>query len=174
MKATVASLFLASLAAGAIAAEKANLVQASDFTPAKLQAFNAPNAVSMSTLRERKVEQKERDRAAGVYDNNRYKKARATKCKNGKAGEYSCNNIDLLGFLRHQDLGSVAREGNDIWGMCQLDFAATPFILTKISRMDRLLQRPRVCSGWPGRRHCLCRGQEERQPYVPRPPAHPD
>ncbi|KFH46043.1 hypothetical protein ACRE_031620 [Hapsidospora chrysogenum ATCC 11550] len=113
MKASILSVFLASLATGALAEMR---IKSGEVTPQQLQAFNAPNAVSMSTLRERKINQLEKDRAAGVYDKNRYKKSGGKKCKDGKAGEYSCNKIDMLGFLRHQDMGSHAREGNDIWG----------------------------------------------------------
>lgn len=115
MKASILSVFLASLATGALGEMR---IKSGDVTAQQLQAFNAPNAVSMSALRERKVNQMEKDRAAGAYDKNRYKKSGPRKCKNGKAGEYSCNKVDLLAFLRHQDLGSEARAGNDIWGMC--------------------------------------------------------
>ena len=45
-----------------------------------------------------------------------YKVASTTACVDGKAGGYSCNNVDLKGFLRHQDLGSRTRVGNDVWG----------------------------------------------------------
>ena len=36
-------------------------------------------------------------------------------CTNGKAGEYECNNVDLLSFVPLSDLGSYWN-GNDIWG----------------------------------------------------------
>ncbi|KAG5795854.1 hypothetical protein H9Q69_005072 [Fusarium xylarioides] len=54
---------------------------------------------------------------AGVFDKDRYKVlSSGTPCADGKAGGYSCNKIDLLGFLRHQDMGSRTRVGNDVWG----------------------------------------------------------
>lgn len=36
-------------------------------------------------------------------------------CRGGIAGEYECNNIDLLSFVPLEDLGSKG-DGNDIWG----------------------------------------------------------
>lgn len=83
----------------------------------QLSAQSAPNAVSMSVMKELKTQQREQDRKEGVFALDRYVAQGATKCSNGKAGEYMCNNIDLKGFLRHQDMGSSQREGNDLWGM---------------------------------------------------------
>ncbi|EGS22392.1 uncharacterized protein CTHT_0019230 [Thermochaetoides thermophila DSM 1495] len=44
-------------------------------------------------------------------------------CINGKAvlstkgnNTYSCRNVDLHAFLSHEDLGSQAKAGNDVWG----------------------------------------------------------
>lgn len=112
MKASIASIFLAGLATGAAAQS----IKASDFKANTLKASSAPNAVAMSTLRQRKESQFEKDRAAGMYDIDRYAASGAEACVDGYAGEYQCNNIDLKGFLRHQDVGSRTREGNDIWG----------------------------------------------------------
>jgi choice-of-anchor B domain-containing protein len=39
-----------------------------------------------------------------------------TPCRNDKAGEYQCNNINLISFLSHEDVGSANKVGNDIWG----------------------------------------------------------
>jgi choice-of-anchor B domain-containing protein len=39
----------------------------------------------------------------------------AIPCVDGKAGVYSCNNIDLLSFVSISDMGGKS-EGNDIWG----------------------------------------------------------
>lgn len=51
----------------------------------------------------------------GVFDLDQYDSSRApTSCVNGKAGEYQCSNVDLISFLRHQDMGSSARKGNDV------------------------------------------------------------
>ena len=38
-----------------------------------------------------------------------------TPCVDGKAGEYECENVDLLSFVPLQELGSTGN-GNDIWG----------------------------------------------------------
>ncbi|KAI6778455.1 uncharacterized protein J7T54_005361 [Emericellopsis cladophorae] len=119
MKASFASIFLAGLVTSAAAQDfKAAefKVQASDFKANELKASSAPKAVAMSTLRQRKESQFEKDRADGMYKKNRYEVASATECVDGKAGEYSCNNIDLKGFIRHQDTNSRTREGNDVWG----------------------------------------------------------
>ncbi|CAH0051354.1 unnamed protein product [Clonostachys solani] len=107
MKATLSSLAIATLASSAVAQL---------FNADTLKASSAPKAVSMATLKQRKVEQREKDVANGLFDVDRYEATSATPCVDGKAGEYSCNNVDLLGFLRHQDVGSRTREGNDIWG----------------------------------------------------------
>ncbi|TLD06508.1 uncharacterized protein PgNI_08029 [Pyricularia grisea] len=87
MKATLSSVLLAALA-GSVVAEKINTSQ---FNAQFLQAYTAPNAVEMSAMG-------------------------ATPCVDGKAGEYQCNGLDLMGFLRHQDMGSRTRVGNDVWG----------------------------------------------------------
>ncbi|KAL3959211.1 hypothetical protein ACCO45_007373 [Purpureocillium lilacinum] len=58
---------------------------------------------------------------AGLFDPGRYKIQEATKCQGGKAGEYSCKNVDLLGHLTHETMGSQTRAGNDIWGWTHTD-----------------------------------------------------
>ncbi|KAL4814971.1 hypothetical protein BDW67DRAFT_165040 [Aspergillus spinulosporus] len=73
-------------------------------------------AETMEYLMSLKQQSRERARAQGLFDINRYPDEGAKKCKNGKAGEYSCENVDLLSFLSHQALGSATREGNDVWG----------------------------------------------------------
>lgn len=106
MKAGVASLILSSIA-GTMAA----------LGPDQLRASNAPNAVSMDVLKQKKLDQHSADREAGVFDLDRYVPKKNVKCKaNGKAAGYACKNIDLVEFLRHQDMASTTREGNDIWG----------------------------------------------------------
>jgi choice-of-anchor B domain-containing protein len=109
---TFASFLLGALATGAVAQE----IQASSYNAKTLKASSAPNALSMSVIKDRKESQREQERADGVFDLNRYKKTGAAACTDGKAGEYKCKNVDLKGFLRHQDVGSRTREGNDIWG----------------------------------------------------------
>lgn len=43
-------------------------------------------------------------------------------CVNGHAGEYECNNIDLLSYINFSDLGCGNNaEGNDIWGWTNPD-----------------------------------------------------
>jgi len=120
MKASLASIFLAAgLATSAVAQDfRASefKVQAKNFKAAELKAASAPNAVAMSTLRQRKESQFSKDKASGMYEKDKYQVSSATECIDGKAGEYSCNNIDLKGFIRHQDTNSRTREGNDVWG----------------------------------------------------------
>ena len=113
MKASIASILFAGLATGAAAQS----IKAANFKADALKATSAPNAVAMSTMRQRKVAQFEKDKANGMYDVDRYEATGAMACTDGKAGEYQCNNIDLKGFLRHQDTNSRTRVGNDIWGM---------------------------------------------------------
>lgn len=74
-------------------------------------------AEPMSVLRQKKLDLWSAQSEAGVFDINRYAAQAATSCVNGKAGEYQCKNVDLVSFLRHQDMGSSTRRGNDVWGM---------------------------------------------------------
>lgn len=108
------------------------------FNADTLSAKSAPNAVSMATLRQRKAEQRQRDAAGGFFDVDRYEAVGPSSCEDGKAGEYLCNNVDLLGFMRHQDTGSQTREGNDIWG---IDATLSPDLLRNAlltaCRLDR-------------------------------------
>jgi hypothetical protein len=118
MKASLTSLLLATLAGSAVA--QTQKINTAKFNEDYLRASSAPNAIGMKELRQRKMALHESEAAAGVFDKDRYKVlSSATPCSGGKAGEYSCNNVDLLGFLRHQDMGSRTRVGNDIWGMFQ-------------------------------------------------------
>ncbi|OAA72079.1 hypothetical protein LEL_09314 [Akanthomyces lecanii RCEF 1005] len=110
MKAPAVTLILAGLVAGLVT-PSSNLA----FSAQQLAAQSAPNAVSMASMQSLKMQQRESDRAAGMYAADRYAAQAAAKCSNGKAGEYSCRNVDLAGFLRHQDTGSGQREGNDLW-----------------------------------------------------------
>lgn len=117
MKASLASVLLATLAGTAVA-QNPQRINTAKFDEGYLRASNAPHAIGMGQLRQRKMALHESQAAAGVFDKDRYKTlSSGTSCSNGKAGEYSCNNIDLKGFLRHQDTGSRTRVGNDIWGM---------------------------------------------------------
>lgn len=116
MRGSITSLVLAALTATALAGptriSKADAVVG----PAELEAYNAPNAISMEKSKQMKIDQQARDERAGAFAENRYILQPATACKDGKAGEYSCNKLDLKGFLRHQDMQSRSRRGNDVWG----------------------------------------------------------
>ncbi|GAO20155.1 hypothetical protein UVI_02060720 [Ustilaginoidea virens] len=74
-----------------------------------LAAADSPLAVSIEEVMEAKLSHKERDITASVFDEDRYTPQGATPYRNGNSGEYSCENVDLRGFLRHQDLGSETR-----------------------------------------------------------------
>ena len=75
----------------------------------------ASAAASMAELKELKMATWSAQAEAGVYDVDRYQAlAATTPCVNGKAGEYRCNKVDLVSFLRHQDMGSSTRKGNDV------------------------------------------------------------
>ncbi|KAK2616953.1 hypothetical protein QQS21_000042 [Conoideocrella luteorostrata] len=58
---------------------------------------------------------------AGVFAKNKYKSMGPTRCKDGHAGEYGCQNVDVQASLTHEALGSSTREGNDIWGWTSPD-----------------------------------------------------
>ncbi|RDW67281.1 uncharacterized protein DSM5745_09147 [Aspergillus mulundensis] len=73
-------------------------------------------AETMEYLMSLKQQSRDRARAQGLFNLNRYPDQGYKKCTNGTAGEYSCGNVDLLSFLSHQALGSSTREGNDVWG----------------------------------------------------------
>ncbi|GES58635.1 regulatory P-domain-containing protein [Aspergillus terreus] len=88
---------------------------------ASLATASFEGEAKMSHLMSLKMQSRERARASGLFQVNRYMDRGATKCKNGKAGEYSCDNVDLNAFLSHQAMGSVTREGNDIWGWTSAD-----------------------------------------------------
>jgi len=75
---------------------------------------------SMEAMKLLKQQTWDAQRAAGAFDIDRYSRQAATRCTDGKAGEYSCDNVDLVSFLRHQDMGSSTRQGNDIWGKFQV------------------------------------------------------
>lgn len=42
-------------------------------------------------------------------------------CTNGKAGEFECNNVDLLAHIPLDDMSSLPGAGNDIWGHVDLN-----------------------------------------------------
>ncbi|KAG5820373.1 hypothetical protein H9Q74_000630 [Fusarium xylarioides] len=115
MKASITSLLLATLAGSAVA--QTQRINTAKYNEDYLRAKSAPHAIGMGELKQRKMALHESEAAAGVFDKDRYKVlSSGTPCTDGKAGGYSCNKIDLLGFLRHQDMGSRTRVGNDVWG----------------------------------------------------------
>lgn len=75
----------------------------------------------MEAMMSHKTAVRAQQRAKGMFDLDRYASSSATKCVNGKAGEYQCNNVDLLDHLTYQQQGSKQREGNDIWGWTSPD-----------------------------------------------------
>ncbi|KAK3316898.1 hypothetical protein B0H66DRAFT_592991 [Apodospora peruviana] len=81
-------------------------------------------AGTMEEVMEIKTRQWEAAKARGLFGGSKlYKKlSQHQPCINGRAGRgkgqesYRCNNVDLHGFLSHEDLGSPAVFGNDVWG----------------------------------------------------------
>lgn len=72
---------------------------------------------TMNRLMAMKTAQREAYRASGTFAQAKYvDNNRLQQCKNGKAGEYACENVDMHGFLSHEEMGSKTREGNDLWG----------------------------------------------------------
>lgn len=66
---------------------------------------------SMSHLKELKVATREKSRGLGRFKKGKYGKhgKNVSKCKNGKVdGLYACSNVDLHGFLSHEEMGSVS------------------------------------------------------------------
>jgi hypothetical protein len=116
MKASLTSLLLATTLAGSAVAQE-DKINTAKFDEGYLRANSAPAAIGMGVLRQRKTALFEKQAAAGVFDKDRYKVSSSTACVDGKAGGYSCKNVDMKGFLRHQDMGSRTRVGNDVWGM---------------------------------------------------------
>ena len=75
--------------------------------------------IEMDRLMDLKIKHWDSMRAAGAfdkYDNARLAAVGPTPCVNGKAGEYSCEKVDLFSFLSHAQMGSATKEGNDVWG----------------------------------------------------------
>ncbi|KAL4804063.1 hypothetical protein BDV18DRAFT_143747 [Aspergillus unguis] len=83
---------------------------------ATLATASHQGAQTMEHLMSLKAQSRERARAQGLFDLNRYPDEGQKACTDGKAGEYMCENVDLLSFISHQALGSSNREGNDVWG----------------------------------------------------------
>jgi len=96
---------------------KVNTLVAAALSASVASAGNAAgNAAVMEELMEVKTKQWDAARASGLFDLFHPKIKTQTPCKDGKAGEYGCNKINLHGFLSHADLGSATKAGNDVWG----------------------------------------------------------
>lgn len=77
----------------------------------------AESAMSkMSQVMSQKASFHKQKQEAGVFAEKNYKSMGNVKCENGEAGEYSCKNVDIIGSITHEAMGSTSREGNDIWG----------------------------------------------------------
>merc|ERR1711884_362209 len=68
----------------------------------------------MEELMRRKLKERTACKAAGECPRNRPYMSE-TKCVNGKAGDYDCNNVDLLSFVPISELGSTY-QASDSWG----------------------------------------------------------
>ena len=80
-------------------------------------------ASKMEEVMELKTKDWAEAQAKGLFGGSKlyHKLTQKQVCKNGKAGRkgeesYACNNVDLHGFLSHEDLGSASLFGNDVWG----------------------------------------------------------
>ncbi|KAG5925967.1 hypothetical protein E4U42_003770 [Claviceps africana] len=72
-------------------------------------------ASKMSQVMRAKASFHKKKQEAGVFAEKNYQGTGYVECKDGKAGEYSCHNIDVKGSMTHEAMGSTSREGNDIW-----------------------------------------------------------
>jgi choice-of-anchor B domain-containing protein len=86
-------------------------------------ASKAFDSAKMEGMMELKTQEWEAAAARGMFaGSKKYKKTdKLTKCKNGYAGEYKCNNVDMYSFLSHEDMGSESFTGNDVWGWASED-----------------------------------------------------
>ncbi|KAL2143398.1 hypothetical protein VTI28DRAFT_10512 [Corynascus sepedonium] len=90
-------------------------------------AGSAASASKMEELMDIKTQQWDEARAQGLFGGSLlYRKITSRqRCINGVAGKgnaaYHCNNVDLHGFLSHEDLGSTTKAGNDVWGWTSPD-----------------------------------------------------
>ncbi|KAF4463652.1 choice-of-anchor B domain [Fusarium albosuccineum] len=80
--------------------------------------------MKMDEMMALKTAQWDRAEARGLFGGSKlYKKLTSFQpCIKGKSGRgpgkesYSCNNVNMHGFLSHEDLGSTTFRGNDVWG----------------------------------------------------------
>lgn len=91
---------------------------------------------TMDRLMSMKTTHREAYRAAGAFAPGKHAgNNRLQECKNGKAGDYACENVDMHGFLSHEEMGSETREGNDLWGS-SLSFLISILAILMTSRLD--------------------------------------
>lgn len=73
-------------------------------------------ASEMDLLMEMKTAERAAMRSRGDFAKGKHARREKEKCKDGRAGEYACDNVDMLDFISHEEMGSTTREGNDVWG----------------------------------------------------------
>lgn len=84
--------------------------------------------LKMDRLMNMKLDHWGKMRAEGMFDSNRVASvAQKVTCSGGKAGNYSCDHVDLLSFLSHEDMGSTTREGNDVWGIFETSYTVSKY-----------------------------------------------
>ena len=78
----------------------------------------AEKVAKMDVMMELKTKQWDRAAEMGLFGGSKMypKQTKPVSCVDSKAGEYQCNNIDMISFLSHEDLGSETLRGNDVWG----------------------------------------------------------
>ena len=73
-------------------------------------ASSSEMSVAMSGMMAKKMAGREGQRGKGIFNKGKYKGKKdkaVAPCKNGiSAGEYRCSNVDMTGFLSHEDMGS--------------------------------------------------------------------
>ncbi|KAK3293041.1 uncharacterized protein B0H64DRAFT_204892 [Chaetomium fimeti] len=91
-------------------------------SPLGVGAGSPAAASKMEEIMDVKTKQWDAARARGLFGGSTlYRKVTSKqRCVNGVAGKgnaaYRCNNVDLHGFLSHEDLASTTKAGNDVWG----------------------------------------------------------
>ncbi|GAB1317917.1 Regulatory P domain-containing protein [Madurella fahalii] len=89
---------------------------------AALGAAAAASAGKMERVMDIKTKQWADAKAKGLFGGSAlyHKVGSWQPCINGRSGRgknsYRCNKVDMHGFLSHEDLGSIEKAGNDVWG----------------------------------------------------------
>lgn len=73
-------------------------------------------AMTMPEARALKIAHRNEARRKGFFNKGRWKRRTKGACTDGHVGEYACNNVNMLDFISHEEMGSITREGNDMWG----------------------------------------------------------